>query len=59
MNKASGLWLDMTIGEESMRRITILPEKINDDTKTYLQRVYSSVLEEVRAFGFLNIFKNN
>ncbi len=47
MNKATGLWLDMSIGDESMKRITILPEKINDDTKSILLKLYGDLIEEV------------
>lgn len=47
MNKTAGLWLDMSIGDESMRRITILPEKVNEDTKTILLRLYGGLIEEV------------
>ena len=47
MNKAAGFWLDMSISDESMRRITILPEKIPDDTKNLMMQLYGSIVEEI------------
>jgi len=47
MNKATGLWLDLSLSDESMRRITILPEKITEETKSLLLRLYSGAIEEI------------
>ena len=47
MNKSMGLWLEMTSADESMKRITILPEKINDETKAHLLRLYGGLIEEI------------
>ena len=47
MNKSMALWLDMSSSDESMKRITILPEKINDETKSHLLRLYGGLIEEI------------
>jgi hypothetical protein len=47
MNKATGLWLDLSLSDESMRRITILPERITEETKSLLLRLYSGAIEEI------------
>ena len=47
MNKRTGLWLELSNADESMKRITILPERINDDTKSILMKLYGGLVEEV------------
>jgi hypothetical protein len=47
VNKSEGLWLDLAASEESMKRITILPEKMNEDAKGLLFALYGSLIEEI------------
>ena len=47
MTNSEGLWIDMAASDESKKRITILPDKINEDTKGLLVALYGSVIEEI------------
>ena len=37
-----GLWLDNMSKDETMKRITILPERMNDESKIILTRLFGS-----------------
>ena len=45
--KASGLYYDMSSLDETMKRITMLPEKMPDDVKNILTGFYSTVIKEL------------
>ena len=46
---STGLWLDSTSKDETRKRITILPEKLSDDAKMILKRLFDPNLTEVDA----------
>ena len=48
-NKNSSEELSGTISDETRKRITILPEKLNDDAKLILKRLFDPNLNEVDA----------
>ncbi len=45
--KSSGLYYDLSSVEESMKRITMLPEKMPDEVKTILSGFYSNTIAEL------------
>ncbi len=47
MDKAAGFWLDGSDENESMRRIIVLPNSINERSKAVLQKLYSGLVEVV------------
>ena len=47
MDKAAGFWLDGSDENESMRRIIVLPNSINERSKTVLQKLYRGHVEVV------------
>lgn len=45
--KNSGLYFDLTSPDETMKRITMLPEKMPDDVKTLLTSFYTNLISEL------------
>ena len=45
--KSSGLYYDLSSVEETMKRITMLPEKMPDEVKTILSGFYSNTITEL------------
>ena len=45
--KSSGLYYDVSAVEETMKRITLLPEKLPDDVKNLLFSFYSTYITEL------------
>ena len=45
--KSSGLYYDLSSVEETMKRITMLPEKLPDEAKTILSKFYSNTITEL------------
>ena len=45
--KSSGLYYDLSSAEETMKRITMLPEKLPDEAKTILSKFYSNTITEL------------
>lgn len=45
--KSSGLYYDLSSAEETMKRITMLPEKMPDDVKNILTNFYSNAICEL------------
>jgi hypothetical protein len=47
MDKAAGFWLDGSDENKSMRRIIVLPNSINERSKTVLQKLYRGLVKVV------------
>jgi len=47
MDRAAGFWLDGSDENESMRRIIVLPNSINERSKAVLQKLYRGHVEVV------------
>jgi len=47
MERRYGLWLDLNATDETMRRVTILPDRLQDEHKQILKQIYNDNLEEL------------
>ena len=45
--KESGLWFEMNSPDETMKRLTILPDKMTDEMKAVIMTLYGSMIEEL------------
>ena len=45
--KTSGLYFDLSSNDETMKRITMLPEKMPDEVKNMLTQFYGDVISEL------------
>ena len=45
--KTSGLYFDLSSNDETMKRITMLPEKMPDEVKNLLTTFYGDVIKEL------------
>ena len=46
-NAKTGLWFDMGSSDETMKRLTILPDKLTEDNKKTICELYKSIIEEL------------
>ena len=46
-NVKTGLWFDMGSSDETMKRLTILPDKLTEDNKKTICELYKSIIEEL------------
>ncbi len=47
MDKRYGIWLDLGCSDETMRRVTILPDRITEESKTILKMLYENEMDEL------------
>jgi hypothetical protein len=47
MNKQTGLYFDLSSPDDTMKRITMLPEKMTDDVKSLLTQFYGNLITEL------------
>lgn len=47
MTKESRIWFDISVEDMAMRHITVLLEKVSEDCKDMLQRLYGDIIEKV------------
>ena len=46
-SKTSGFWFDIDCSDETMKRLTILPDKMTDDTKNIMMKYYGNLIKEM------------
>merc|ERR1719412_253028 len=46
-SKNTGLWFDVECPDETMKRLTILPDKMTDDTKNIMVKYYGDLIKEL------------
>ena len=46
-NPKTGLWFDMGSADETMKRLTILPDRLTEENKTAIVKLYGSMIEEL------------
>jgi len=49
MNSNQSFFIDITSGDETQKRVTILPEKLTDENKILLKRHFGTTLQEVES----------
>lgn len=47
MTSKAGFWLELDSADETQKRVTILPEKLPDEAKTFLRRVFQDNITEL------------